>query len=246
MSIVCCWNSVNIVPTLEKYEAHVWCADLNFSEEEIPKFFELLSEEEKNRAQRFHFTKDRTHFIAARSLLRKILAQYVNIAPEKLQFIYNAFGKPALQHHADLQFNLSHSHSVALFAITREQSIGVDIEFMERNCDIDAIVERYFSANEYLIIKNLSGREKIQAFFNGWARKEAFLKALGEGLSYPLAQVEVTLNSAIPAKIIALHDIKLNLVDWHLQALDPLPHYAAALVVKGNLQSVKTGLWIDS
>jgi 4'-phosphopantetheinyl transferase len=223
---------------LEKHEAHVWWANLNYPAAELANFFNVLAEDEKQRAERFHFLKDKNHFIIARGLLRKILSQYLAISPQDLQFQYTSYGKPTLKDYPDLQFNVSHSHGVALYAITREQAVGVDIEFTQRNCDIDAIAERYFSAEECRVIKNLTGSEKNQAFFNGWARKEAFLKALGEGLSYPLNQVEVTLMAGQPAAFVALHDKNLNINDWCLRALEVISGYAAALAVKGDLRRV--------
>lgn len=228
---------------LEKNQAHVWYAELNRSDSEILQLLDLLSEDEKQRAARFHFEKDRNHFIAARGLLRQILSHYISVTPRAIHFFYGSHGKPELDPTYNLRFNVSHSHDMALFAVTREIAVGVDIERMDRQCDIDGIVERFFSQHEYAVIKNLSGTKKIQAFFNGWARKEAFLKALGEGLSYPLANVEVTLAADEPARFLALHDKNLSLVEWHLHALDVVENYSAALVIRGNLGNVKTRIW---
>lgn len=234
----CSWEIPSYIPVLKPHEAHVWCAQLDAAE--VSTYFSLLNTEEKSRAQRFHFTKDQNHFTVARGLLRKILSQYLSTTPTELQFQYNPHGKPFLKNYPDLQFNISHANGMALYAITREESIGIDIEFMGRACDIDGIAERFFSANEYTTLQNVTGQEKIQAFFNGWARKEAFLKALGAGLSYPLAQVEVSLIPQQPAMLLALHDTKLDIADWHLHALEPYVDYAAALVVKGNLHTIQT------
>jgi len=240
---ICPWDIVSEPPVLKKHGAHIWCSTLDFSEKKSAAFFETLSDTEKQRARRFHFAHDRAHFVAARGLLRKILSTYLHCKPHHLRFNYNSYGKPVLTDYSNLQFNVSHSKGFALYGVSYEPAIGVDIEFIQANRDIDAITRRYFSADEYDTIKNITGTEKIQAFFNGWVRKEAFLKALGAGLSFPLAHVEVTLKSAEPAKFIALHDKKLDIAEWSLQALNPLLNYAAAVVVKGKLQQIKTGYW---
>jgi 4'-phosphopantetheinyl transferase len=232
-------SKLDLVRKIDKYSAHVWCADLNKSANEIIELHAVLSEDEKQRAARFHFDKDRNHFVVARGILRQLLSRYIDVEPQKIIFSYSEHGKPFVDQQYNLQFNVSHSHGIALYAFTREPSVGIDIEYKDRQCDIDSIVERYFSSNEVHIIKNLTGTEKVQAFFNGWARKEAFLKALGQGLSYPLANVEVTLIPDKPARFVALHDEQLNINDWCLHALELVPNYAAALVVKGNLQKVE-------
>jgi 4'-phosphopantetheinyl transferase len=243
MSEHCNWEIIKTLPVLKKRQPHVWCASLERTEEELALFFAWLSADEQQRAQRFHFANDRAHFIAARGLLRNMLGGYLSIDPSAVHFSYNACGKPELTHFPALQFNVSHSHGAALYAVAQQQPVGIDIEYMKRACDMDAIVERYFSANEARTIKNLAGVEKTQAFFNGWARKEAFLKALGAGLSYPLNQVEVTLTAQEPAQFITLHDNEMNAADWHLQALTPLADYAAAIVIKGEADAIKTGCW---
>lgn len=224
--------------TLKHQEAHVWFAELESTESELTVFYEILSGDEKARADRFHFAKDRAHFIVARALLRKTLAKYIDLTPETIQFHYTPHGKPEIATKYDLRFNLSHAHGKALIAVTREEAIGVDIEYIGRECDMENLAKRYFSAAEYVVIKNLKNTEKTQAFFNGWARKEAFLKALGEGLSFPLNQVEVSLDQS--AQLLALHDPNLKLTDWQLYDLPPIENYAAALAVKGKLENLST------
>jgi len=226
-----------------KQTAHVWCTALEFPPDVLQTFFSLLSSDEKARAQQFRFEKDRDHFIAARGLLRKILSRYLNIEPQNLKFQYNLYGKPSLVDHSHLQFNLSHSNGLALYAFTLDNSIGVDIEFKGRECDIDAIAQRYYSPREYEILNKLSDTEKTDAFFNGWARKEAFLKALGQGISYSLEKVEVTLTNE-SARFIAIHDDEQDITQWYLHALNPSLDFAAALAIKGQVDKVETWKWV--
>jgi 4'-phosphopantetheinyl transferase len=224
---------------LKHNQVHIWCALLESNEEQLNQFFNLLDANEQHRAQRFRFAKDRSHFIISHGILRKLLGHYLKIAPQTLQFGYTKFNKPFLMAYPELQFNLSHSKNIALFAITVNHVIGVDVEYINPACDIDAIAERYFSTREYAVLKMLNGDEKISAFFNGWSRKEAFLKAIGQGLSYSLAKVEVNMQINKPAKLLALDDKNENVSDWLLQALNPLDNYAAALAIKNPLAKIE-------
>lgn len=227
------WVDPKIFPTIKVDEIHVWFALLDFSPEQLAKFYTTFSEKEKIRAQRFHFEKDRTRFTGARGILRKLLSQYLKCDPADIEFSYSSHGKPALVNDPDLHFNVSHSQNVALFAFSKQFELGVDIETMEKFREISAIAKRFFTEEESKIIDSQNDEAQIQAFFNGWTRKEAFLKALGLGLSYPLKQVEVTMAASEPAKFIALYDNKLDIRQWSLYDLKPIDKFAAALVVKG-------------
>lgn len=238
------WDSPPAELPVLKQTAHVWCVALDFSQDILKTFLSLLSSDEQERAQQFRFEKDRNHFIAARGLLREVLSRYSNIEPQKLKFHYNIYGKPSLADYSQLQFNLSHSNGLALYALTLDNNIGVDIEFKGRECDIDAIAQRYYSPREYEILNKLSGTEKTDAFFNAWARKEAFLKALGQGISYSLDKVEVTLTADELARFVAIHDTAQDVSQWYLHALNPSPDFAAALAIKGHVDKVETWRWI--
>lgn len=234
-----CWETPPVFPFLAQHQAHVWCAQLDCTEENLVPFSQLLSVDEQARAQRFHFAKDRTHYTVARALLRLLLQCYLHVPAAEIQFHYNNQGKPTLADYP-LQFNISHSHGMALYAVTHETTIGVDIEFMNRPCEIDGIIERFFSAAECQCIKKFTGLSKTRAFFQGWTCKEAFLKAHGAGLALSLAQTEVVVDPDYPAAFITLPDPQLNKEEWYLQTLTPFTGYAAALAVHGNIQSVLT------
>lgn len=239
----CTWEIPSIFPPLNSQEVHVWFVQLDSSNIDINYLFSLLTIEERNRALRFHFVKDKNNFIVARGLLRILLSEYLNKDPQAIEFHYNQYGKPFLNDNLNLQFNLSHCHNVALFTFVQYYEIGIDIESNTRQIEIDEIAQRFFSEGEYQLLKSLEGDNKRKAFFNGWARKEAFLKALGQGLSYSLAKVEFTLLPEQPAKFLAIHDNEQDINDWSVHELNPVQDYAAALVVKGKLQSIKTWQW---
>lgn len=233
-------------PTLEMHQAHVWSAVLNCSIQKLAFFFNLLDADEQVRASRFHFEKDRHQFIASHGILRAILSGYLNISPEKIIFSYNEFGKPFIENQTDIQFNLSHSKNITLIAITKNYSIGVDIEYIKQTRDVDAIAERYFSTREYSALKQLPTEERQKAFFNVWSRKEAFLKAHGQGLSYSLEKVEVSLATSEPAKFIAIHDENENISEWKLYNLEPAHDFAAAVAIKGELKEIQMMQWQES
>lgn len=232
------WKVPNNFPILNSHQVHVWCFSLLISEEKINYFLTLLNEKEQQRAKRFKFAKHQHAFIAGRGQLRILLSQYLECDPKAVEFEYNQYGKPQIKNNSHLQFNLSHSEGVALCAVTLNNAIGVDIEYMGNDHDIIAIADRYFSTRESNELHGLQGAEKIQGFYNAWTRKEAFLKAYGQGLSYSLKNVEVTIIPEQDAKILALHHAQLNAKDWYMQALHPIKNYAAAVVVQGEVQQV--------
>jgi 4'-phosphopantetheinyl transferase len=228
-------NSKNqVFPTsIEELSAqphvHVWRANLDFVDENT----EVLSEDEQTRANRFHFEKDRKYFITARVILRKLLGAYLSVSPAQLQFTYAAKGKPELIDNA-LQFNLSHSKNWAIYAISKTMPVGIDIEAIAENREIDNIAQRFFSPEEFLQIKNLQGKDKLRAFYNGWTRKEALLKGIGEGLQYSLAKVVVDLADNISQQTIFLTESSLKKSKWNLYSLTPIEGFAAALAVNGE------------
>lgn len=160
----------------------------------------LLEETERVRARRFHFERDRCHFTRTRACLRVLLGRYLDMPSMELTFGYTERGKPFLKGpSADIRFNVSHSGGEALFAIVRGREVGVDLEAGERlGDDWPAIARRYFSAREQVQLNALSPREGRTAFLNGWARKEAYLKATGLGIADGLQNIEVTLAPGEP------------------------------------------------
>lgn len=232
------WQTPRLFPTLQKKQLHIWRTKLDCSNNPITNFLTLLDRDEQIRAQQFRFEKDRQSFIISHGVLRQILSKYLNIMPEQLNYSYLEFGKPYLKNYSHLQFNLSHSHNIALIAVILDSAVGIDIEYMQRKVDADAIAERFFSKREYAILQSLNGDEKIQAFFNAWTRKEAFLKAHGQGLSYSLENIEVSLQVNQPAKFLAIHDATENIADWCLHAIS-MPNYVAAVAIKGHTEKIE-------
>jgi 4'-phosphopantetheinyl transferase len=220
---------------LDRETVHVWSARLKEFAGQTARLLRLLSPDERDRAERFHFTKDREHFIAARSLLRILLSRYLDSPPHQLSFNYNPYGKPALAgHDGSLRFNLSHSNGIALYAFTREREVGIDVEYIRRDVVEEAVAERFFSAQEVKSLRSLPAEVQPQAFFNCWTRKEAFIKAIGEGLSYPLDEFDVSLIPEEPAALLGTRNDPPEAARWSLSALPVDEGYAAALAVEGH------------
>jgi 4'-phosphopantetheinyl transferase len=203
-----------------------------------------LSPDERQRAERFHFEKDRGEFIAGRALLRTLLGRYLQREPSQLRFHYGASGKPRLAgEESALRFNLSHSHGLALYAFSRRREIGIDVEQIRSNADAEKIAGRFFSAQEVAVLRSLPEREKEKAFFDCWTRKEAYVKAKGDGLTAPLDGFSVSLSPGDPAALLDVRDDAAEVSRWSLRELDPGPGYAGAIVAEGNDWRLKCWEW---
>lgn len=239
------WQSISGCPALHNDEVHIWRIPLVLVEETFAQARRLLAPEECSRADRFHFEKDRVHFIAARSAMRRILGLYTTLPPEKLLFSYSVHGKPDLvvESGADLQFNLSHSHELALLAVTRQRPIGVDIEYIRPNVMGEKIAERFFSKREVEMLNRLPARLQPIAFFNCWTRKEAYIKALGKGLSYPLEKFAVSLAPEESARLLWIENAPEEPKRWKLEELHPGSGYAGAVIAPSSDWTLKCFHW---
>jgi 4'-phosphopantetheinyl transferase len=208
---------------------------------------ELLSIDERQRAASFVFDKDRRRFAAGRGILRDILARYVGIHPADILFNVGSAGKPYLadQSGRSLQFNLSHSGNLALLAVTVGEEIGVDVEWVRSTVEVDQVAPIVFSPAEMAVLNGLVMPHKREAFFNGWTRKEAIVKALGAGLGYPVRQLTVAIAPDEPVRLIQAQEEALNGSRWTLAALSPGPGYVAALAHRGPPRGIKTLTWTD-
>ncbi len=214
----------------------------------LARLTQLLPAEERERAARFYFQRDRNHFAAARGILRSLLGQYLNLAPGRLCFGYSPYGKPALAAAAGeppLRFNLSHSHGLALIAVTRGREIGVDVEWIRPDFATEEIAGRFFAPAEVKVMRALPPALQAEAFFNCWTRKEAFIKAHGLGLSLPLNQFEVSLAPGEPAALLSTQFDPPAAARWRLCALEPGKGFAAALAVEGHGWELKGWEWVQ-
>lgn len=218
-------------------EVHVWRTTLHRTETEIERLRQTLAPDELERARRFHFDKHRRHYIIARGLLRCLLSRYLEITPRAVEFHYSAYGKPALapaHGGAALRFNLSHSGELALYAFTRGREIGIDVEHVRAEFAGMEIAGRFFSRREFAALEALPESLRTTAFFNCWTRKEAYIKARGEGLSFPLDKFDVSLAPGEPAALLHTDGETREAERWSLSELQAGEGYAAALAVEGR------------
>ena len=227
--------------TLARNEVHLWQARLD--DQLADSLKPLLSEEETARANRFHFTKDRNHFIVARGLLRRLLAAYLGLASSaELSFSYGEKGKPFLAENqqGSINFNLAHSHGMALYAFSHDRELGVDLEFIRDELADEKIADRFFSTTEVKALQRVPAELRRQAFFNCWTRKEAYIKARGEGLSMPLNEFDVSLAPGEPAALLRNHKDAAEVTRWSMKSIPVDRGYVAALVVEGHDWELKT------
>ena len=227
-------------------DLHIWLVELEQPEEVVQRLTPLLASDELLRSQRFRFERDRRHFIGARGVLRTILSLYLKMSPAQVQFSYGSHGKPSLAAACGdgrLRFNVSHSHELALYAVTYDRELGVDIEFMRPLDDAESIATHFFSVHEQAELRCLPAHLKHQGFFNCWTRKEAYIKATGEGLYQPLDEFDVSLTPGEPARLLAVQGKSDEVQRWSLRALQPPVGYAAALAAEGTDRQISCWKW---
>lgn len=230
------WIEPENWPALAGDELHVWLAHFPSARVRRDEFAQLLSAEEHERAKRFRFDEHRERSQITRGLLRSLLGRYLGRAPEKLSFVYNAHGKPDVKD-GGIHFNTSHSGDYAAFAFTRAGSVGVDIErFRADITRLEQIAERHFAPSERAELQALSEHERPRAFFDLWTRKEAFVKARGDGLFSGLNQFEICLSEPRVASVPAG-----AAVNWWMSALPHIEGYSGAVAV--NAPSCLPRFW---
>lgn len=219
-------------PSLEPLAVHIWRVPLDeLPRVELNALLSTLSADERQRAERFHFERHREQFIVARGTLRAVLGRYLATPPTALRFRYGDHGKPSLAWPTtDLRFNISHSHELALIAVAYGQELGVDVEHCAPMRDQEGVARQVFAPDELEALAQLPPALRMRGFFNAWTRKEALIKARGEGLSLPLKEFAVTLVPGEPARLLRSVD-PTDLQRWSLHALEPGRGYAAALAI---------------
>lgn len=225
--------------SLGEGEVHVWRVRLEQPASLVERLSANLSRDERERARRYYFSRDSRHFTVARGALREIVSFYVDTPAERLRFVCNEYGKPSLpdSHTETLRFNVAHSHDFALYALTRNREIGIDVEFMREELASVQIAESFFSPLEVAMLRALPSRLQAKAFFNCWTRKEAYVKARGAGLSHPLNRFAVSLVPGANPAILRTDDDPAEASRWSLIELSPGPNYVGALAVEGPLRS---------
>lgn len=218
---------------LAQDEVQVWRSEIVALARYEPHCMSMLSPDEQERASGFRFPEPRLRFVATRGLLRSLLGSYLCKGPRAIRFRYSDRGKPALDGQTcQLHFNVSHSENVVLLAFSLGREVGVDVEYMRRNVEIEDLARRFLSESERAGLAELAPEQRRQAFFHCWTRKEAFIKAVGQGLALPLHQFDVSLDQS--ARLLATRPDPTEKDRWSLWAIEAGPEYAAALAARGT------------
>lgn len=226
-------------------EVHVWRVWLS-SDCSLSALARWLSPWEIDRAMRFRFPVHRNRYINCRGTLRYLLGSYLHRDPGSLQFGANEFGKPFLttdQPDEAINFNVSHSEELALFAFVRGREIGVDLEHVRSNLDELAVAQQFFAPGEIAELRALDPAFRVAGFFNCWTRKESYIKARGLGLSLPLDDFQVSLCPGSPASLLRHHRNSNETLRWCLRELLPAKGYVGSLAVEGNDWQLKQWGW---
>jgi 4'-phosphopantetheinyl transferase len=213
-------------------EIHIWYAFPKVHHLDLDAHT-LLSRDELERVARFRFESDRQNFLFCRSMLRILLASYLGTSPAELRFAYSAHGKPSLaKPSGNLEFNVTHSDGMVLFALSLRKRVGVDVEHIRRDLNVEEIAGRFFSASEKHALMRSS--DMHDAFFHCWTRKEAFVKARGEGLSCPLESFDVSVTADTQEVALITRPDAREAQSWRLWSLNSFPGYAAAVAVESD------------
>lgn len=234
---------------LGRDDVHVWRVPLDATPARVAPLDTLLAADERERADRFAFPDLRRRYVVGRGALRSILARYTGVPAAELRFRYGPRGKPALDEPPrpdGLRFNVSNSHDLALVAVARGRELGVDLEWTGRAIsDAGGIAERFFSPTERASLQSLPEPLRLAAFYTCWTRKEAYVKARGDGLALPLDAFDVSLAPGAPPALLAGRGPAADVARWELHALDVATGYSAALVAEGHGCRVVVHTWPD-
>lgn len=236
------WSQAPAPVSLQSGDVHVWRVDLEQPEDAVQQFRSTLDDDEIHRADRFHFEKDRRAFALSRGFLRYVIGRYLGTKPGAVRFSYGPYGKPALDGSNALRFNLSHSRAVALVAVTESKEVGVDVEYIRADFATEDIARRFFSPREVEAFNALPRDQQVAAFFRCWTRKEAYIKAIGRGLSQPLDGFDVTLVPDLPPALLRADEDDVS--RWSLSDIEVGDDYAAGLVVEGQISNMRCWQWL--
>ena len=233
------WLPTRTSPALAERELHLWRASLDVPPLLLRRLESGLNANEKERAEKFLVPEASERFVAARGILRELVATYLEMDPAKVDLQYGPQGKPSLSaaHKSQICFSVSHSHGMGVFAFTRGCEVGVDVEQIRANFKGMEIASHFFSSEEIAVLAKLPPELATEAFFGCWTKKEAYVKARGHGLSIPLRSFTVQFADSQQL----LRDEEG--APWSCYALEPAPGFAGAVVAKGENWGLKHLEW---
>jgi 4'-phosphopantetheinyl transferase len=232
-------------PILVPGEVHIWQVLLDIAPDKSANLENILSPDERERAQRFHFERDRHRYIAGRGALRSILARYLGRRPDVFAFLYGKHGKPALPE-TTVQFNLAHSGGLAVLALSHGASVGVDVEEIRAVHDWDGVMNRFFAPAERAGIMALPPADRLLAFFSCWTRKEAYLKATGTGIGISLDSFDVSVDPGSKPRLLRVEENPQEARRWHFQELSLGAKHVGVVALEGPILRVWQFTWTEA
>lgn len=237
------WSVPSAVPTLGEGEVHVWRASLDQAGAHLRQWMRNLCDVERSRAERFLLERDKRRFVARRGILREILSGYLATPADQLRFHYGRHGKPRLVDESGpslLRFNLSHSGTMGVWAFTYGRQIGIDVERVRGEILWEDIAAQFFTHRENRLLQSLQETQRQRAFLVAWTCKEAYVKAIGQGLSFPVSRVEVSFS---PPGLRRVGEDEGEASRWTLRELPVGGDYVAALAVEGDEERLLCWEW---
>lgn len=235
------WQQYDFFPQLKESQVHIWRANLALLIPKIEQLTTYLSADEIARASKFRFDVHKNRFIAARGILRQLLGNYLQLSPSSIVFNYSDRGKPQLAQDTALQFNISHSQDYALFGFTLNHLIGVDLEYQKSMPDAIKIAQRFFSPREFQMLQATTRENQSKLFFQLWTFKEAYLKAIGTGISGSLANAEIAFDQTKAPYLWQLPADSAT--PWSLYSCDPDPNYLGAIAINSHSDQQTITYW---
>ncbi|WP_418603971.1 4'-phosphopantetheinyl transferase family protein [Hwangdonia sp.] len=227
---------VNLKPNI----IHTWLVNFDDKDEDaINKYYYLLSEDEKKRASKYKFHKDKRCYIITKGALRLLSERYLNIDARAITFDYGKYGKPDFSFNTNLKFNISHSGDILALSFVKEFDIGVDIEKIKDNFDVFEIASNFFSTLEIETLKKVPKEKQVEYFYRCWTRKESFIKAKAKGLSFPLDSFSVCINSDKKTELLETKWDAAEKHQWKLFTFSHQPDYLGAISIKGDIKTVE-------
>ena len=227
-------DSITSFVSLKPNTVHIWSINFGVNDETFKTYYNLLSEDERTRANKFKFYKDKRCYVVTKGALRLLSGKYLNKDAKEIKFEYEKYGKPKFKHKSNLNFNVSHSGDLAIIGFVLDHTIGVDIEKIKNDFDTFEIAANFFSKTEIASLRKIPKIEQHIAFYRCWTRKEAFIKGKGSGLSFPLDTFSVTLDSDLKAQLLETNWNETEKNDWSLQSFKPNSNYLAAVIVENK------------
>ena len=231
-------------PFLKADQVHIWCAHQAILGPHLSRLSSYLSVDESARAERFAFEHLRRRFTASRGLLRLLLSRYTHLLPEKIAFSYNPQGKPSINNSDAanvLHFNVSHTDDVVLIGVALQHPIGIDLEALRPMTDMIQIARRFFAPAEYKHLEATPEGDHQRLFFRYWVQKEAYIKAIGLGLSFAPNRFTVSVGGDTSPVLVSVDGSSSAAHGWHLAELHPASGFIGALAIK--MESPRLNCW---